>query len=310
MKVGIVGAGAVGSTAAYALVLQGTASDIVLVDLNTKLAEAQAQDIQHATPFAWSSRVRAGGYADLAGSEVVVLAAGAAQRPGDSRLDLLERNAAVFRQIVPAVLDNAPDAVLLVASNPVDVVTDIVARLSGLPAGRVFGSGTILDSARFRALLAEHLGISPTSVHAYVLGEHGDSEVLWWSGATAGGIPVAEVADQLGRPLDDAARATIDESVRRAAYRIIDGKGATWFGIGAGLSRIIRAINKDERLLLSVSALTPEIEGIADVTLSLPRIVGAGGILETLNPAFSDEERAALRRSALVLREAADSVKL
>ncbi|EPY02236.1 L-lactate dehydrogenase [Magnetospirillum fulvum] len=310
MKVGIVGAGAVGSTAAYALVLQGTASDIVLVDLNTKLAEAQAQDIQHATPFAWSSRVRAGGYADLAGSEVVVLAAGAAQRPGDSRLDLLERNATVFRQIVPAVLDNAPDAVLLVASNPVDVVTDIVARLSGLPAGRVFGSGTILDSARFRALLAEHLGISPTSVHAYVLGEHGDSEVLWWSGATAGGIPVAEVADQLGRPLDDAARATIDESVRRAAYRIIDGKGATWFGIGAGLSRIIRAINKDERLLLSVSALTPEIEGIADVTLSLPRIVGAGGVLETLNPAFSDEERAALRRSALVLREAADSVKL
>ncbi|SEH28615.1 L-lactate dehydrogenase [Magnetospirillum fulvum] len=310
MKVGIVGAGAVGSTAAYALVLQGTASDIVLVDLNTKLAEAQAQDIQHATPFAWSSRVRAGGYADLDGSQVVVLAAGAAQRPGDSRLDLLERNAAVFRQIVPAVLDNAPDAVLLVASNPVDVVTDIVARLSGLPAGRVFGSGTILDSARFRALLAEHLGISPTSVHAYVLGEHGDSEVLWWSGATAGGIPVAEVAAQLGRPLDDAARATIDESVRRAAYRIIDGKGATWFGIGAGLSRIIRAINKDERLLLSVSALTPEIEGIADVTLSLPRIVGAGGVLETLNPAFSDEERGALRRSALVLREAADSVKL
>jgi len=310
MKVGIVGAGAVGSTAAYALVLQGTASDIVLVDLNTKLAEAQAQDIQHATPFAWSSRVRAGGYADLAGSQVVVLAAGAAQRPGDSRLDLLERNAAVFRQIVPAVLDNAPDAVLLVASNPVDVVTDIVARLSGLPAGRVFGSGTILDSARFRALLAEHLGISPTSVHAYVLGEHGDSEVLWWSGATAGGIPVAEVAAQLGRPLDAAARATIDESVRRAAYRIIDGKGATWFGIGAGLSRIIRAINKDERLLLSVSALTPEIEGIADVTLSLPRIVGAGGVLETLNPDFSDEERVALRSSALVLREAADSVKL
>ncbi|CCG42543.1 L-lactate dehydrogenase [Magnetospirillum molischianum] len=310
MKVGIVGAGAVGSTAAYALVLQGTASDIVLVDLNAKLAEAQAQDIQHATPFAWASRVRAGGYADLAGSQVVVLAAGAAQRPGDTRLDLLDRNAAVFRQIVPAVLDNAPDAVLLVASNPVDVVTDIVARLSRLPPGRVFGSGTILDSARFRALLAEHLGIAPTSVHAYVLGEHGDSEVLWWSGATAGGIPVAEVADQLGRPLDEAARSTIDESVRRAAYRIIDGKGATWFGIGAGLSRIVRAINKDERLLLSVSAQTPDIEGIHDVTLSLPRIVGAGGVLETLKPDFSDEEHAALRRSALLLREAADSIKL
>jgi L-lactate dehydrogenase len=310
MKVGIVGAGAVGSTAAYALVLQGTASDIVLVDLNTKLAEAQAQDILHATPFAWSSRVRAGGYPDLAGAQVVVLAAGAAQRPGDTRLDLLERNAAVFRQIVPAVLEHAPDAVLLVASNPVDVVTDIVARLAGPASVRVFGSGTILDSARFRSLLAEHLGISPTSVHAYVLGEHGDSEVLWWSGATAGGIPVAEVAEQLGRPLDAAARATIDESVRRAAYRIIDGKGATWFGIGAGLSRIVRAIDKDERLLLSVSAQTPEIEGIADVTLSLPRIVGAGGVISTLIPDFSAEEREALRRSATVLREAADSVKV
>lgn len=311
MKVGIIGAGAVGSTAAYALVLQGSASDIVLVDLNTKLAEAQAQDIQHATPFAWSSRVRAGGYADLAGARVVVLAAGAAQRPGDTRLDLLERNARVFRQIVPAVLDAAPEAVLLVASNPVDVITDMVARLAGPARGRVLGSGTLLDTARFRALLAERLGVSSASVHAYVLGEHGDSEVLGWSGATIGGLPVAEVAAQRGRPLDDAVRAEIDESVRRAAYRIIDGKGATWFGIGAGLSRIIRAIDQDERLLLSVSAPTAEIEGIADVTLSLPRIVGAGGVIATLFPPdLSDEERAALRRSATLLREAADSVTL
>jgi len=310
MKVGIIGAGAVGSTAAYALALQGTASDIVLVDLNTRLAEAQAQDIQHATSFAWSARVQAGGYADLAGAEVVVLAAGAAQRPGDSRLDLLERNARVFRQIVPAVLEAAPEAVLLVASNPVDVITDMVARLAGPARSRVLGSGTILDTARFRALLAERLGVSASSVHAYVLGEHGDSEVLCWSGASVGGIPVAEVAAQRGHPLDDAARAEIDDAVRRAAYRIIDGKGATWFGIGAGLSRIIRAIEKDERLLLSVSALTADVEGIADVTLSLPRIVGTGGVIATLLPDFSSEERAALHRSATLLREAADSVTL
>jgi len=308
MKVGIIGAGAVGSTAAYALALQGTASDIVLVDLNTRLAEAQAQDIQHATPFAWSSRVRAGTYTDLVGAQVVVLAAGAAQRPGDTRLDLLERNAKVFRQIVPAVLDSAPEAVLLVASNPVDVITDMVARLAGSASNRVLGSGTILDTARFRALLAERLGVSTNSVHAYVLGEHGDSEVLCWSGASVGGLPVAEVAAQRGRPLDEAARAEIDDSVRRAAYRIIDGKGATWFGIGAGLSRIIRAIDKDERMLMSVSACTPEVEGIANVTLSLPRIVGAGGVIATLLPDFSPEEHAALHRSATLLREAADSV--
>lgn len=310
MKVGIVGAGAVGSTAAYALVLQRTASDIVLLDLDAKLAEAQAQDIQHATPFAGSARVRAGGYADLDGATVVVLAAGAAQRPGDTRLDLLARNTEVFQQIVPAVLAAAPDAVLLVASNPVDVITDIVARLAGPASGRVLGSGTILDSARFRALLAEHLELSPTSVHAYVLGEHGDSEVLWWSGATAGGIPVIDVATQLGRPLTPAIRAAIDASVRRAAYRIIAGKGATWFGIGAGLSRIVRAIDHDERLLLSVSARTPEVEGVTDVTLSLPRIIGAGGVISTLTPDLSAEERAALHQSALILREAAASVKI
>ena len=309
MKVGIVGAGAVGSTAAYAMVLQGAATEIVLVDLDSKLAVAQAQDILHATPFAHSPRVRAGGYDDLEDAGVVVLAAGAAQRPGDTRLDLLSRNAAVFARIIPAVLAVAPRAILLVASNPVDVMTDVAARLSGLPWGRVLGSGTILDSARFRALLAEHLGLSPKSVHAYVLGEHGDSEVLWWSGATAGGIAIDRVADQAGRPLDAEARAQIDEAVRRAAYRIIDGKGATWFGIGAGLSRIVRAIRDDERALLSVSAPTAAVAGVAGVTLSLPRGVGAAGLLDTLDPDLTPAESEALARSAAVLAEAAESLR-
>jgi len=227
MKVGVVGAGAVGSSAAYAMVLQGTADEIVLTDLNEKLAVAQAQDILHATPFAHSNFVRAGGYEDLGGADVVILSAGVAQRPGEARLGLLERNAAVFGKIIPAVLSAAPGAVLLVASNPVDVMTDIAARISGLPDGRVFGSGTMLDSARFRSLLGEHLGISSRSVHAYVVGEHGDSEVLWWSGATVGSLSVIDVATQLGKPLNDAGRARIEEDVRRAADRIIAGKGAT-----------------------------------------------------------------------------------
>jgi L-lactate dehydrogenase len=310
MKVGVVGAGAVGSTAAYAMVLQGTADEIVLTDLNEKLAAAQAQDILHATPFAHSNFVRAGGYDALEGADVVILAAGVAQRPNENRLSLLERNAAVFAAIIPAVLAAAPDAVLLVASNPVDVMTDIAARISRLPNGRVFGSGTILDTARFRSLLGRHLGVSSRSVHAYVVGEHGDSEVLWWSGATVGGLSVTDVATQLDRPLNDIARARIDEDVRRAADRIIAGKGATWFGIGAGLSRIVQAIGRDENALLSVSARAENIEGADNVTLSLPRIVGAGGIRGVLLPHFDSAERAALRKSALLLKQAAESVKL
>ena len=310
MKVGVVGAGAVGSSAAYAMVLQGTADEIVLTDLNEKLAAAQAQDILHATPFAHSNFVRAGDYDALAGADVVILAAGVAQRPGEGRLGLLERNAAVFAKIIPAVLGAAPDAILLVASNPVDVMTDVAARISGLPVGRVFGSGTILDSARFRSLLGEHLGISSRSVHAYVVGEHGDSEVLWWSGATVGSLSVTDVATQLGKPLNDVGRARIDEDVRRAADRIIAGKGATWFGIGAGLSRIVQAIGRDENTPLSVSARAENVEGVDNVTLSLPRIVGAGGVKGTLLPHFDSAERAALRDSARILKEAAQSVKL
>lgn len=310
MKVGIVGAGNVGATAAFAMVLTGAASEIVLVDTNAALANAQAHDILHATPLSRPVRVSAGGYPDLEGAGVVILAAGVGQRPGETRLQLLERNAKVFGAIIPAVLAACPEAILLVASNPLDVMTEIAARISGLPPGRVFGSGTILDTQRFRALLGAHLGVSPTSVHAYVLGEHGDSEVLWWSGATAGSLSVAEMAKQQGRPFDDAARARIDDAVRRAAYAIIDGKGATWFGIGGGLARIVQAIRSDERVLLSVSAMTAEVEGVRDVTLSLPRVVGAAGVISTLKPVLDAGERAALRRSAEILKDAVSGLTL
>jgi len=310
MKVGIVGTGMVGSSAAFAMVLRGAASEVVLVDHNPALAKAQAQDILHATPFAYPVRVTAGDYTDLEGAGAVVLAAGVAQKPGETRLQLLERNAEVFAAIIPEVLKAAPEAILLVATNPVDVMTDIAARICKLPAGRVMGSGTILDSARFRALLGEHLGISPKSVHAYVLGEHGDSELLWWSGATAGSVSVQDTAEQLGCPLNEAARANIDDGVRRAAYHIIAGKGATWFGIGGGLSRIVQAIASDENVLLSVSAPTALVEGVENVTLSLPRIVGAKGCQGLLEPSLDAGEKAALKRSAEILKEATDSVRL
>lgn len=305
MKVGVIGSGMVGGASANALVLAGVASEIVLVDHDPKRAVAEAEDILHATPFAFSTRVVAGDYADLEGAAVVIIAAGVSQRPGETRLELLARNTDVFAAIIPPVLAAAPDAVLLIATNPVDVMTMVAARLSGLPAARVIGSGTILDTSRFRALLGQHLGVAPQSVHAHVLGEHGDSEVLCWSSADVGSIAVSEYGRQVGRPLDDAVRARIDDAVRRAAYRIIEGKGATWFGIAGGIARICRAIRSDERAVLTVSMVGDEVEGVGPVALSLPRVVGGQGILGTLWPTLTPGETAELRRSAEVIVEAA-----
>ena len=310
MKVGIVGAGLVGSAAGFALVLDGVVREVVLTDADAALAAAQADDIAHAAPFASTVRVAAGDYDALAGADVVILSAGVSQRPGETRLDLLARNAAVFADVVGRLDAACPDAILLVATNPVDVMTDVARRLSGRPAARVVGSGTILDTARFRVLLARHLGLSVPSVHAYVLGEHGDSEVLAWSSARAGGLPVATVAARAGAPLTDTVRARIDEGVRRAAYRIIAGKGATNYGIGAGLARIVRAICLDERAVLSVSALTEGLAGADPVTLSIPRIVGRGGILGDLMPDLDADETAALLASADLLSRTAGALDL
>jgi L-lactate dehydrogenase len=308
MKVGIIGSGFVGSTAAYAMVLQQSASELILVDLNSELAKAQAEDILHATPFSSAVRVRAGTYSDLENAGVVVLACGVGQRAGETRPQLLQRNLKVFEQVIPQVIRYAPESLLLVASNPVDALTQMVTRLAGQPVGRVFGSGTILDTARFRALLGEHLGIAPHSIHAYVLGEHGDSEVLVWSSAHAGGVPLADFARQRGNAVTEEARARIDHGVRHAAYRIIEGKKASYFGIGAGLSRLVQAVRGDERGVFTVTACVaglPEFEGLS---LSLPRVVGAGGILSTLWPGLSVEEHAALQRSAAILRASAEAL--
>lgn len=304
MKVGIVGSGAVGSSAAYAMVMSGAASEVVLVDVNEKLARAQAEDILNATPFAAPVRVSAGGYGQLAGARAVVLACGVSQRPKESRLHLLARNAAIFRQVVAEVVEHVPQAVLVVASNPVDIMTDVVCRLSALPPGRVLGTGTILDTARFRTMLGEHLGVAPQSVHAYVLGEHGDSEVLVWSSITVGGVPVSEFAAQMGRPLTPEAKTRIDEGVRRAADRIIDGKGATNYGIGAGIAAMVRAIRDDSRTVMTLSSPAPEVEFLQGTCLSLPRVLGARGMEATLHPALSSEERLAIEHSARILREA------
>jgi L-lactate dehydrogenase len=311
MKIGIVGSGLVGATAAYALVMRGIGREIVLVDKNIKRAQAEADDLYHAVPFAHPLEIIAGDFPDLAGSRLVIIAAGANQQPGETRLQLLGRNATIFRQIIPQILEFAPTAILLVATNPVDVMTHLTARFAAehdLLSAHVIGSGTTLDTARYRALLGRFLGVDSQHVHAYVVGEHGDSEVLTWSLVTVGGLPLEDFCKRQNITLDDLKRAEIDAGVRRAAYRIIEGKSATYYGIGSALANIVNVILRDQRSILTVCTPMPDVAGIKDVTVALPHLVGGDGILATFPPALNDEEQRSLNASAAVVRKAIDEL--
>ena len=314
MKVGIIGAGAVGASTAFALVMRGVAREIVLVDINKERAQAEADDILHAVPFAHPVRVSAGGYEKLAGSRVVVITAGAAQKPGETRLELLSRNAVIFKEIIPRVFENARDAIFLVATNPVDVLTHLTADIVdkyGVHRSRVIGSGTTLDTARFRALLGQHLGIDSPHIHSYVLGEHGDSEVFSWSLVTVGGVPLDVFCQQWGVCTDQKVRKDIEDRVRGAAYAIIAGKGSTSFGIGSALTRIIEVILRDQRSLLTVCTPVHDVAGVSNVTVSLPHLIGGQGILDTvlLPLSLNHQEEKALRASAQVVKAAYESIK-
>lgn len=311
MKIGIVGCGMVGSASAFALVMRGVGREIVLVDLNRARAQAEANDIYHAVPFAHALTVRAGDYADLAGASVVVIAAGVAQKPGETRLQLLQRNAAVLSEVVPGILSHAPQAVLLVVSNPVDILTHLAAHFAaqrGVPATRVIGSGTMLDTARFRALLGRHFGVDPHHVHAYVIGEHGDSEVLTWSQASIAGMSLAEFSRVQEKPLTGDDRQNIDEQVRRAAYHIIAGKGATYYGIGSAVARLVEVLLHDQRAILTITTRITAVAGLDNVTLALPHLVGGAGALAAIPLPLNNAEKNGLQHSAAILREAVASV--
>ncbi|MBI1259793.1 MAG: L-lactate dehydrogenase [Chloroflexi bacterium] len=309
MKIGIVGTGFVGATAAYALVMRGVGREIILVDKNTKRAEAEADDILHAVPFAHPMEIFAGDYVDLDGCSVVIMAAGVNQKPGETRMELLSRNAAVFREVIPQIISHAPDSVIVVATNPVDVMTHYSAGLAAehnWEAGRVFGSGTTLDTARFRSLLSRQFGIDSAHVHASVIGEHGDSEVLAWSMVSIGGIPLEDFIAERHLHFDQVLRDEIDQQVRRAAYHIIEGKGATYYGIGSALARIVDVILHDQRAILTVCAPETEVAGVRDVTVALPRLVGGKGVLERLPLPINAVESEKLQHSASVVRQAID----
>lgn len=311
-KIGVVGTGLVGATAAYAIVMRGIGSELVLVDKFQERARAEADDILHAVPFAHPMRVTAGDYPALAGCRVVIVAAGVNQKPGETRLQLLERNAAIFKTVIPQVFQHAPEAVLVVATNPVDIMTHVTARFAaqhGVPSSRVIGSGTTLDTARFRALLSSHLGVAATNVHGYVLGEHGDSEVLAWSLVTVGTIPLEDFCRTQNIALNAETRQSIDQKVRGAAYSIIQGKGATYYGIGSALARIIDAIVNDQHAILTVCSPTSQVVGEPEITIALPHIVGRQGVLGTLPLPLNHDESAALQASATVIRSAIDEIE-
>ena len=302
MKVAIVGAGQVGSATAFALILRGVAREVVLVDINKQKATAEALDISHATTFAYAGKIYSGDYADIKGSDVVIIAAGANQKPKETRISLMQRNVAILKNIVDNILKYAPKAFVLVASNPVDIMTNHTLKLSGLPQNQVFGSGTILDTSRFRTLIGEYFGVSSKSVHANVLGEHGDSEVLVWSNADIGTLSIEEFAQERHKSLSEEVKGEIDNHVRYAAYKIIEGKGATFYGIAGALARICQAISTNENAVLTVSSFHQNIEGVEDVCLSLPSIVNKTGIEQVFMPSLSDKERELLALSALKLK--------
>ncbi|MGD8819370.1 MAG: L-lactate dehydrogenase [Anaerolineae bacterium] len=300
-KVVIVGAGQVGSTFAYALLLSGLVGQIVLVDVDRERVEGEAMDLNHGVPLSNPVRIWAGDYPDCAGADVVIVAAGTAQREGETRLDLVKRNAQIFGQIIPRITEHTQNAVLVIATNPVDILSCVAHKLSGFPPSQVVGSGTVLDTARFRFLLGEHLGIDPRNVHAYIIGEHGDSEVPVWSMADVAGMSLDEFCQRIGCELGAQDRRSLFTRTKNAAYEIIQRKGATYYAVAVGLLRIVESILRDQHTVLTVSSLVPGHYGIQDVYLSLPAVIGRHGVEHVLHLPLSEEERQNLLESASVL---------
>jgi len=304
-KVVVVGAGAVGAAYCYALAQSGLADHITLIDKNTDLARGHVLDLRHGLPFLPSLTITAGTAADYRGADLIVITAGAAQQPGQSRMHLLTQNAAIIRAIMADIQAQDSTAVIVIATNPVDVMAYVAIQSAGKNRARVFGSGTVLDSARFRQMLSSHCGVDIQNVHAYILGEHGDSEFAAWSMTHIAGMPIDEYCPICGACENwESERETIQQAVRDSAYHIIDYKGATNWAIGLALVRITRAVLRDTRSVLTVSTLLEGEYGLRDVCLSVPCIVSAQGIDKVIESQLSPAEKDALARSAAVIRTA------
>lgn len=307
--IGIIGTGMVGMAAAYALFLKQVVGEVILIDQQPRRAEGEAMDLMHGQPYVGHITVRSGTYEDLASAQVVVICAGVGQRPGENRLDLLNRNADVLRQITEQLDRHAPEAVLIIATNPVDILTYAVQQITRRPHHRVIGTGTMLDTGRFRALLGRHYGVDPRSVHAYILGEHGDSEVPLWSTAAIGGVSIVDNVVR-GHTFERKPMHELFIQVRDAAYRIIDRKGYTNTAIGAVITRLAEAILQDQKSVLTVSTRISNEYGLSNLCLSVPAVIGLGGIEGKILPQLNMEEMEGMRQSAGVLRGNLDGMKL
>jgi L-lactate dehydrogenase len=281
---------------------------MVLIDVNREKAEGEALDISHGLPFAKPMQIYSGDYKDAGDAAVVVVTAGAGQKPGETRLDLVKKNVGIFKSIIPEIAKYNKEGILLIVANPVDVLTYAAAKFSGFPENRVFGSGTVLDTARFKYLLGEHLSVDSRSVHAFIIGEHGDSEIAAWSSANVSGIPIHDFCEMRGHFEHEKAMKEIAENVKNSAYEIIEKKGATYYGIAMSVKRICEAIIRDEKSVLPISSIQHDNHGISDIALSMPAIVGRDGVECTVPISLSKEEEDKLKESAKTLKEVLDGV--
>ena len=302
-KVAVVGCGFVGAASAFSLMQSGLFSEMVLIDSDPAKAEGEALDISHGVPFAKPIKIYAGGYDDVRNASLIVITAGANQKPGETRLDLVKKNIGIFKSIIPEIKSRGFKGILLIVANPVDILTTVAQKLSGLPENRVFGSGTVLDTARLKSELGAHLNVDPRSVHAFIIGEHGDSEIAAWSSANVSGIPLNKFCEMRGHFNHDEAIKKIAADVKNSAYEIIKRKRATYYGIAMSVKRICEAIVRDEKSILPVSSMMHGEYGVDGVSLSMPAIVGKNGV-ETLVPLqLNETEQADLRKSAQTLQD-------
>jgi L-lactate dehydrogenase len=308
-KVAIIGCGFVGSSSAFALMQSGLFSEMVLIDADVNRAEGEALDISHGLPFAKPMKIYAGGYEDIADAAIVIVTAGAGQKPGETRLDLVKKNVEIFKSIIPEIAKQDFKGILLIVANPVDILTYVAAKLSKLPQGRVFGSGTVLDSARLKYLLGEHLDVDNRSVHAFIIGEHGDSEMAAWSSANVSGIPLNDFCEMRGYFKHEESMKKILEEVKNSAYEIIEKKHATYYGIAMSVRRICEAIIRDEKSILPVSSIQKGEYGIENVALSIPAIVGRDGVEKVVPIKLSDTEKKELIKSAETLKNVLGTVE-
>lgn len=309
-KVAVIGCGFVGATSAFSLIQTGLFSEMVLIDANAKKAEGEAMDLSHGSAYLTPMNIYAGTYDDIVDAGIIVITAGANQKPDETRLDLVKKNVQIFKSIIPEIKKRNCEGILLIVSNPVDILTEVALKLSGFPSNRVIGSGTVLDTARLKYVLGKHLQVDPRDIHAYIIGEHGDSELVVWSGAQVAGIHINHFCELRGHFNHEEAMERLAQEVRDSAYEIIERKGATYYGVAVAVKRIATAIVKDEHAVLPVSSLMQGEFGLNDLCLSIPTVIGQNGVEKVVDIYLNNDENDKLQSSARALKEVLDDLGL